>query len=75
MFIELCYYLYLPLCVDGERFVYTQLGFIAMYSKINSSASSVMHGTRQHYVSVRESEQLIWDSDSSEAFRFLYHCY
>jgi len=41
MLMELCYYLDLPLCVDDERFVYTQLGFITMYFKINSSASFV----------------------------------
>ena len=42
MFRELCYCLDLPLCVDYERFVYTQLGFIALHVKISSSASSVM---------------------------------
>jgi len=42
MFRELCHYLDLPLCVDDERFVYTQLVFIAIHVKISSSASRVM---------------------------------
>jgi hypothetical protein len=76
MFRELCYYLDLPLCVDDERFVYTQLGFISMHVKISSSASSVMAQGGRHYVSVCEIEQLVCDSGSVEHFvSYIYVTY
>lgn len=67
MFRELCYYVDLLLCVDDERFVYTQLRFIAMHVKISSSVSRVMAQGGIMSLCV-ETQQLICDSDSVEHF-------